>query len=116
MSPGLNPVIIGSNRALLRRRERPVLHRDERVGERVVVERRVGLEIVCRRAIAVHVGAPFLLQRNPEQRDAPDAVAHHLQEFVNVRTALDVVRQMKVRVVQRDPVSRPALRRSPPAT
>jgi hypothetical protein len=47
----LKPVIIGSKRALLLR-QRLVGHRDERVGERVVIEVRVAIEVVRRREIA----------------------------------------------------------------
>ena len=84
---------------LLRRRQRAVGHRDERVGERVVVERRVGLQVVGRREVAGVAVRPRLLQRDAEQRDAPDLRPHDLQELVDVGAFLDVVRQVEVRVV-----------------
>ena len=52
MSAGLKPVIIGSKRACSSLRQRPVRHRDVGVGERVVVERRVRLQVVGRREVA----------------------------------------------------------------
>ena len=75
----------GVEARLLRRRQRPVLHRDERVGERVVVERRVALQVVGRREIAGVVLVPHLLERDAEDGHAADLRAHDLQEVVDVR-------------------------------
>ena len=55
---------------LLFLRKRLVGHRDTRVGERVVVERRVGIQVISRRAIAIDAIRPLLLKRNAKQRDA----------------------------------------------
>ncbi len=56
---------------LLLRLERPVGHRDEGVGERVVVERSVALQVVGRSEVAGVLVRPGLLQGNAEQR-GPD--------------------------------------------
>jgi hypothetical protein len=42
---------------------------------------------------------PLLLQGNAEQRRATDSRAHDLQELVNVSTFLDVIGQVKMRIV-----------------
>ena len=68
MSAGLKPVIIGSKRACSLGRQRPVRHRDVGVGEGVVVERRVGLQVVGRREVAGVPVRPRLLQRDAEER------------------------------------------------
>ncbi len=94
---------------LLLFRQRPVRHRDEGVGERVVVERRVGLQVVGRREVAGVAVRPLLLQRDAEERRPPDLVAHDLQEVVNVGAFLDVVREVEVVVV--DEVGRRRRRR-----
>ena len=85
---------------LLRRRQRAIGHRDLRVGERVVIERRVGLQVIPGREVARVRVHPLLLQRNAEERRATDLVAHHAQKVVNVGPLLDVVRQVNVRVVE----------------
>ncbi len=77
-------------------RERPILHRDVRVDERVVVERRVGVEVVRRRVITGDRVEPLLLERNPEHRHATDAVPEQREELLQRRTALDVVREVEV--------------------
>ena len=84
---------------LLARRERAIRHRDVGVRERVVVERRVGLQVVRGPELARVLVRPRLLQRNAEQGDTADRVAHDLQEPVDVRAFLNVVRQVEVRVV-----------------
>ena len=70
---------------LLLLRERAVHARDVGVGERVVVERRVGLQVVGRREVAGVRVRPLLLQRDPEERRAADARAHDLQELAGRR-------------------------------
>jgi hypothetical protein len=70
------------------------------VGERVVVEGGVGVQVVGWREVArVRIG-PLLLQRNPEQRRAADTCAHDAQEGCRIDALLDVVRQVKVGVVE----------------
>ena len=127
MSVGLKPVIIGSKRACSVLAEGLVGHGDLRVGERVVIERRVRLQVVGRREIAVDAVRPLLLQRNAEQRDSSDLGSHDVQEVVNVRAFLDVVRQVEMRIVEfvvaracacderrrADRAKRPSARRAP---
>ena len=73
---------------------------DVGVRERVVVERRVGVQVVGRREVAgVGVG-PVLLQRDAEQRRAGDARAHDVEELGDVDALLDVVGQVEMRVVE----------------
>ena len=80
MSAGLNPMIIGSNRACSAGVSARYCIASHGVGERVVVERRVGLQVVGGRVVARVVLVPHLLQRQAEHRHAPDLVAHHLQD------------------------------------
>ena len=82
------------------RRQRSVGDRDRGVGERVVVERRIALQVVGRREIARVPVRPLLLQRDAEQRRAADPRPHDLQELADVDALLDVVRQVEVRVVE----------------
>ena len=51
-----------------------VSHRDHRVGERVVVEGSVGIEVVFGRSLSIDIKGPLLLQRNSKQarRGPPD--------------------------------------------
>ena len=86
---------------LITPRQRLVLRRDVGVGEGVIVERRVGLQIVRRRVVTGVLVRPRLLERDPEDRDAAGLVAHRLQELLHRRPLLHVVRQVKVGVVER---------------
>ena len=72
MSAGLKPVIIGSSRACWSGRERPVRHRDEGVGEGIVVEGSVGLEVIGGREVPRVPVVPLLLERNAEEGGAAD--------------------------------------------
>jgi hypothetical protein len=85
---------------LLGRRQRLVGLRAAGVRERVVVERRIGLQVVGRREVARVAVRPRLLQRDAEQRDAPDSRPHDFQEVADAGAFLDVVGQVEVRVVQ----------------
>ena len=85
---------------LLGRRQRLVDAGDGGVGERVVVERCIALQVVGRREVARIGIRPLLLKRNAEERRSPDTAAHDLQEAMDVDALLDVVRQVKVRVVE----------------
>ncbi len=69
---------------------------DVGVGERVVVERRVGVQIVSRREIAGVRVRPLLLQRDAEQRRSAHAVPHDLQELLRLDALLDVVREVEM--------------------
>ena len=91
---------------LLLRRQRLVRLGDERVGERVVVERRIGLQVVGRRVVARVLVRPGLLQRDAEQGGAADLVSHDLEVPADVGALLDVVRQVEVRVVEQVAVRR----------
>ena len=86
---------------LLGRGQRLVDAGDVGVGERVVVERRVALQVVGRREVARIGVRPVLLERNAEQRRSADPVAHDLAGTrCDVDALLDVVRQVEVRVVE----------------
>jgi len=61
----------GIERGLLFLGKRFVGHGDPRVGEGVVVEGRVGVEVVSWRAVAVHAVQPLLLQRDPKTVERP---------------------------------------------
>jgi hypothetical protein len=78
--------------------ERLVRRRDERVGERVVIQRCVGLQVIPGREIARVPVLPHLLQRQAKQRRALHDPVHHAQVVVDVRAFLDVVRQVEVRI------------------
>ena len=95
---------------LLGGRQRLVGHRDRRVGERVVVQRRVGLQVVGGREIAGVPVRPLLLQRDAEQRRSPGLVPHDLQERPDVDALLHVVGQVEVAVVEGIVVRRGGLR------
>ena len=89
----------GVEARLLLLREGAVGHRDEGVGERVVVEGRVRLQVIGGREVARVPVRPGLLERDAEEGDPSDLRAHDLQEVVDVGPLLDVVRQVEVRVV-----------------
>ena len=89
----------GVEARLLRGRERAVGHRDEGVGERVVVERGVRLQVVGGGEVAGVSVRPGLLQRDPEEGHAADLRAHDLQEVADVGPLLDVVREVEVHVM-----------------
>jgi hypothetical protein len=65
---------------LLFRAQRQVRRRDVRVGKRVVVERRVGVQVVGRREVAGVLIRPLLLQGNAEHRGTTDRRPHHRDE------------------------------------
>ena len=100
MSAGLKPVIIGSKRACSSFESDAIDGRDVRVGERVVVERRVAVQVVGRREVAGVAVRPLLLQRDAEQRRSAHARPHDLEELTRLDALLDVVRQVEVRVVE----------------
>ena len=91
---------------LLLRRQRPVLLRDHRVDERVVVERRVRMQVVVRRPVARLEVVPLLLQRDAEHGRAPHPVAHDAEHVLQRDPPLDVVRQVEVDVVKGGPLRR----------
>jgi hypothetical protein len=80
--------------------ERAVDAGDVGVGERVVVERRVGVQVVGRCEVTRVRVRPLLLQRDTEQRRSSHARAHDLEEVRRLDPLLDVVRQMEVRVAE----------------
>src|SRR5262249_15243365 len=66
----------GIEARLLLLRQRLVYAGDIGIGEGVVIERRVGAEVVGRSVVAgIYVG-PLLLQRDTKERRTPDLVAH----------------------------------------
>ncbi len=90
----------GIEAGLLFRRERPVGHRDDGVGERVVVERSVALQVVGRSEVAGVLVRPGLLERNAEQGRAADPRPHDAQELPDVDALLHVVGQVEVDIVE----------------
>ena len=80
------------------------------VGERVVIKRGIGLKVVGRREFARVRKRPLLLEGNAEQRRSTDPVAHDVQELRAADALLDVVRQVKVGIVELRGIGR-ALRR-----
>jgi len=80
--------------------QRFVGHGDGGVGERVVVERRIAVEVVSGRAIAVDAIGPFLLKGNTEEGDSASVIAHHVQKIVDAGAFLNVVGEMAVRIVE----------------
>ena len=85
---------------LLGRRQRAVRHRDGCVGERIVVERRVAVQVVGGREVAGVAIRPLLLQRDAEERGPARPRPHDSQELARREALLDIVGQMEVRVVE----------------
>ena len=85
---------------LLFLRQRAVHAGDVRVGERVVIKRGIGLQVIGRREFPGVRKRPLLLEGNAEQRRSTDPVAHDLQELLAADSLLDVVRQMKVGIIE----------------
>ena len=85
---------------LLFLRQRFVCHRDPRIGEGVVVQRGVRMQVIGRSALPVHPVGPFLLQGNAENRHAAGLVAHHAQEIADVRPFLNIIGQVEMRIVE----------------
>lgn len=83
---------------------------DDRVGEGVIIKRRVGLEVIGRREVPRIRVAPRLLQRDAEKRGALHDLAHHRDVLFGGEALLDVVRQVEMRVVEQ--VSAPTAFRS----
>jgi len=81
-------------------RQRTISTRYVGVGERVVVKRRIAVQVVGRRKIAGVRIRPLLLQRDAEQRRTLDPRPHDLEKLAGLEPLLDVVRQMEVRVVE----------------
>ena len=85
---------------LLLLRQRPIRHRDERVGERVVVEVGVAIEVVGRRAGRRRRDTTTdCWSGMPKQRRAPDPLPHDVEEGPDVGAFLDVVGEVEVAVV-----------------
>ena len=51
--------------------------------------------------VAIDPIRPLLLQRYPKERDAARLVAHDLQEVMDVESLLNVIRQVKMRIVEK---------------
>ncbi len=81
-------------------RQSEIHARDVGVGEGVVVERRVGLQVIRGREVARVRMRPLLLQWDSEQCRPSDASAHDAQESAGLNALLDVVRQMEMRIVK----------------
>jgi hypothetical protein len=80
--------------------ERPIDAGDIGVGEGVVIEGRIAVEVVGGREVAGVRVRPLLLQRNTEEGRAADARSHDRQELPGADALLDVVGQVEVRVVE----------------
>src|SRR4029077_2694083 len=71
-------------------------HCDPSVGEGVVIQRSICLQIVAGSTIAIDSVRPLLLQWNTEYRDPAHLVAHSLEKVVAVSCLLDIVSHMGV--------------------
>jgi hypothetical protein len=80
--------------------QRAVHARDVGVGERVVVERCVAVQVIRGREVTRVRVRPLLLQRDTEQRRAANARPHDLQKVGHLDALLDVVGQMEMRIVK----------------
>lgn len=86
---------------LLFRCERAVRHRDVRIGEAVVIQRRVGVQVIGGRVVPGHTMAPLLLQGDTEERATAHLVAHDgLHVVLRVEALLDVIGEVEVAVVE----------------
>jgi hypothetical protein len=86
----------GIQSCLLFFRQRFIGHRNPGVRKRVVVQRRIGVQIVRRGAIPIHPVGPLLLQGDAEHCRSAGFSSHHVQKLVDVRAFLDIVGQMKM--------------------
>jgi hypothetical protein len=77
-------------------RQGPVDAGDVGIGEGVVVERGVGVQVVGRREVGRVRVRPLLLQGNAEQRRPPHACPHDLEELRYRDPLLDVVGEVEV--------------------
>ena len=88
-------------RLLLWRRQRLVGHGDPCIGERVVIKRRVGIQVISGRVSPVDPVGPLLLQagsrRSPLVRYL---VPHDLEESRECLSFLNVIGEMKMRIVE----------------
>ena len=85
---------------LLLVRERQVSHSDRCVGKRVVVQRRICIEVVSRLVLAADPIGPLLLQRNAEQDRSASGFTHDAQICPDRYPFLNVVRQVKMGIVE----------------
>src|SRR5688572_6110996 len=90
----------GIESRLLCRTERFIEARDIGIRERVVVQRCITLEVIGRREVTGVCVRPLLLKRNTEQGRATDTVPHNREELTDVDPLLDVIGQVKMRVVE----------------
>ena len=67
----------GIKTRLLFRRQGLVRHGNRSVGERVVVQRSIRVQVIRGRTISVHAVRPLLLKRDAEQRDPAGLISHH---------------------------------------
>ena len=70
------------------------------VGERVVVERSVGLQVVGWGEVAGILVGPLLLERNAEQSDAPDLRVRDFEKVVDIGSLLNAIGQVEMRIVE----------------
>ncbi len=70
------------------------------VGERVVVEKSVGLQVVAWGEAAGILVGPLLLERGAEESDAPDLCVHDFEKVVDVGSLLNVIGQVEVCIVE----------------
>jgi hypothetical protein len=70
------------------------------------------MQVVSRPPIAVDSIRPLLLQGDSEYRHAAGFASHHIQKIANVRTYLNIVGQMKMRVIEFEVVRLGVRRRS----
>jgi len=58
------------------------------------------VQVVRRPPIAVDAIRSLLLQGDSEYRHAAGLASHHIQKIANVRTFLNIVGQMKMRIIE----------------
>ena len=74
--------------------------RNPRIGERVVVQRSIGVKVIPGRTVPINAVRPLLLQRDAEQRHPAGRASHHVQKIANVGALLNIVGQVEMRIIE----------------
>ena len=85
---------------LLLRRQFLIETRDIGIGERIVIQRCIALQVITRCIITRVLVRPGLLQRDTEQRRAPYPVTHDDKVILDTDALLDVVGQVEMAVMK----------------
>src|SRR5215510_980733 len=75
--------------------QRFVCHSNVGISKRVVIQWSIRLQIVGGSKVPAVTVIPLLLKRNSEYGRTADGCAHDVDEIMNVRSFLDVIREMK---------------------